>query len=242
MILIHLTKLRRLLPTNIYLFLRQIFSKSILLLPFRLRCIIFSYTSSHVVPYKLVNNTDVILQFGMPLDLLMQGRSRSLLFYHKRPSFMCIVEPDPRSYKFGVDVYNKLNSTKTKIVHGAVHDKLDEICLLINNEHQATNRVIPDGFSTKDDQKIDNYTTLERVTANTILFYVEKMQCIPSVISITTNGNELIVLEQYLSVSKVQDHPRMICLAPPDQSALRLDRYNYKFLCLDDRGMTFIKE
>ena len=68
------------------------------------------------------------------------------------------------------------------------------------------------------------------------------MQCIPSVISITTNGNELIVLEQYLSVSKVQDHPRMICLAPPDQSALRLDRYNYKFLCLDDRGMTFIKE
>lgn len=242
MILIFLTKLRRLLPGNIYRFLRKIFSKFIFLLPFKLRCQIFSYTSSHIAPYKLIRNTDIILQFGMPFDLLTQGRSRSLLFYHKRPSFMCIVEPDPKSYKFGVTVYNKLNSTSTKIVNGAVHDTLDEICLLINNTHQATNRVILDSSSIKNQDNDTNNTCIERIPAYPISFYVNKMACIPSVISITTNGNELVVLEQYLSGIKVDDHPRMICLAPPDQSAKRLDRYNYKFVCLDDRGMTFIKK
>jgi len=234
--IIVLTKIRRILSPNIYKYLRIIFVGIISLIPFNLRLKSFHFFSKNSVFYKNIKKNDIVVQVGAPADLLKQGRSRSLLILLRKPKQLLVIEPDPFSVSVLKEIIKNLDYRKNvKVLSGAISLKKKNSILISNNNHQATNRL----YDNNDSYKECNIKKI-KVKCKKLTDYFKKIRILPTVLSITTNGGEGNLIDQYLNEVKKKDFPRVISLAPPNDKFLKiLKKYNYNFVDYDDRGMTF---
>lgn len=233
-----LTYLRRWLPKNLYRGLRNIFVAILNILPFGLRLRMFSFLARFEIPYRLISVDDCVLQIGMPADLLVQGRSRSLLFWCMRPRSLLVIEPDPGSIDIGRRIFSELNpgkpDVKIELRIGAVSVKSESVFLYVNRFNQATNFI-------KETNQVHEGFEVVKVEAKPIVEYLPD-NLRPSVLSITTNGGEEAVILQYLDRCLKKDYPRIICIAPPQKSIeYSLQSYGYSKVGNDDRGITFMR-
>lgn len=240
--LIAFTKLRRKLSIENYIKLRRVFVAFINLLPFSARLFLFSINLKNTFPYSLISSDDSVLQVGMPADLVMQGRSRSLLFFKVMPRSLIIVEPDPFSVSVGRRVFNSLTrgrgQVSVRIIEGAVNIVEGSMDFFVNRKHQATNR---SQVSNGSNVNLGSGFERIRVQCKPMINYIYDNN-VPSVISVTTNGGELQVIRQYLEAIDNGCYPRLVCIAPPCEEAEDFfSSLGYTYLGLDDRGMSFVK-
>ena len=239
--IVFLTKLRRNLPDSFYRVARKLFVLAQSLIPYRVKLNLYGNAARKIVPYKLIQDEDCVLQIGMPADLLNQARSRSLLFHFAGPQTLVLVEPDPESVATGIQVFADLKNLKTKtvILEGAVSTSEETLSLEIAGERQATNRPTRDGAA-RESRFGDGKLKRVEVESHPISHYVRKAQVSPTVLSVTTNGGELQVVSQYLEETASENWPRLVCIAPPQRGLEgELAKLGYSSVGLDDRGVSF---
>jgi len=97
----------------------------------------------NVLPYRLIQEGDVVVQIGAPWDLLRAGRSRAIYFAKRVGSsgHVIVVEPDEVNVNALQSFLKQQAIENVTIVAQGAWSKKTRLRFLINDAHPASNLV-----------------------------------------------------------------------------------------------------
>lgn len=234
-------QIKRIMPTPVFRALTVIFNKSMRLLPFRLKYALFGRIKTRRAPYSLLNRTDTVVQIGSARDILHTGRSRAVLFSLSVPEGRVVaIEADSESCRELERVVRRYGLGNITPVNLGVWNERGELAFRSSANHPAAN-VLVDVKELEEDvvrQRRYEEATIPVDTLDEIL--AEQGAGVPRLVSITTNGAELQILE---GMSKtIQEGCEYISLASTGPGFHEhMSELGYEYVFRDDRGYCFRK-
>jgi FkbM family methyltransferase len=212
------------------------------LVPFRLKYSIGGLLRNNVAPYRLLKPDDTVVQIGNARDILCSGRNRAIHFARLVPQGRVIaIEADSASYQALHRVVKKYKLDNITVVHSGAWDKKTELVFLSSPDHPAAN-LIEEAQAIPEDLLKKRRYTKQVINVDTVDNILRQLNVkTPTLVSITTNGAELKVLEG-LTETVVQGCP-YISLAETGEGFIeRMNDLGYEYLSRDDRGYCFGKK
>lgn len=239
---------KKYLPREVKRPITILFTKFMKLVPFSVKYKYGMKKRQNKLPYSMIQPGDTVMQIGAPWDLLYTGRSRAIYFslFVGDSGKSLIVEPDEvsagRVRKFCLD--NKIKSAE--IINSGAWSEKTELVFLSKKGHPASN-LMKDAVNDEDVRSYDEV----RVPVNSVDNMVESLGVAgPKLVSITTNGSEIPILEgmasvisssvQHISVAKFGLRNSKEELET-NELAVYLRGQGFECVAVDDRGLFFSK-
>jgi len=219
--------------------LRRIMNAVLWQLPVGLKYGIGSQLRNVRLPYRLIQEGDVVVQIGAPWDLLRAGRSRAIYFAKRVGSsgHLIVVEPDEVNVNALRSFLKQQAMENVTIVAQGAWSKKTRLRFLIKDDHPASN-LIEDVF---DENRIDrdkyrsveiDVDSLDNILSD---LKVEKI----ALLSVTSNGSEEEILD---GVKSYLRNIKFISIIREPQNYSVFSEYGFKVIGEDDRGYTFAHE
>lgn len=192
------------------------------------------------LPYSLIENGDVVVQVGAPRDLVRGGRSRAIYFARLVGSGrVLVIEPDPENAAFLQRFAERHALSLRLIVYpcGAWSEKKD-LVLLTSAKHPAAtvlegvSEVSPEAFQKRAYERIV-------IPVDTIDNLLEELALgVPKLVSITTNGAELKIVEGLKNAIRA-GCPYISLARTGSKYSKHMKDLGYDCIGLDDRGFCY---
>ena len=235
-------RIKSLLPDKAFRALTVIFNSVATMIPYGIKYPIGTSLRKGKLPYSVIRDGDVVVQLGAPRDLLHAGRSRALHFTRLVGSGKTIVlEPDPQNVEHFRAYVRKhgLEASATVFPVGGWH-KQDELVYYTNPDHPASNVIEDVALYTPEEIASQGYQKLT-IPVDSLDNVLESAGIkTPKLVSITTNGSEMPILEGMKRVL-AQGLP-YISVAPPRPELIPfVEKLGYDYTARDDRGYFFTR-
>ncbi|MFK7902510.1 MAG: FkbM family methyltransferase [Nitratireductor sp.] len=236
-------KTKLLLPEALWRVLTKPASFALRMLPEKLKYSNGITRRANRLPYSIINENDYVFQIGAPADLLAVGRSRSAYFLNmvSGTGKVVVMEPDTQNCE-ALQAYADRNNLSDKIlvINAGGWNKEEVLSFFESKEHPASAVLADLSEATPAEMKRRGYNEI-KVPVTTVDKVIAKHKLpIPKLISITTNGAELQIMEGMKNTLK--KGPQYISLAiTGDKYAEQMKAFNFEFVADDDRGFTFKK-
>jgi FkbM family methyltransferase len=190
------------------------------------------------LPYKIIDEGSVVVQIGCPWDTVLVGRSRGmyLSLLAGRSGKVIIFEPERKSINVLQDVVKRMNTGNTTIVDKGAWSSKTRLRFLYDPKHPAANLVEDVYDARRNDLQKYMVTEVEVDTVDNVL--AEMGISAVDLISITTNGSEMQILE---GMKKAIVNTKYIAIIG-DCDISALSESGYALVGEDDRGRTFRNE
>lgn len=192
-------------------------------------------------PYAAIEPGDNVMQIGAPSDLLAVGRSRAAYFLHMvgGGGKLIVMEPDPINCE-ALLAFAKRRKLDDRLVVIPKGGWLEERVLrFFQSRIHPASAVLEDlSPATPAEMESRGYDAIEIPVTTVDKMLAETGLAVPKLISITTNGAELQILEGMAETFKTG--PEYISLAVTgDGYTDTMPSYGYVHHADDDRGFTF---
>jgi FkbM family methyltransferase len=233
-------QLKRILPTPVFRLATRLFNAGMGLVPYALKYPLGTALRRGKFPYSVIHEGDVVVQVGAPRDTLRAGRSRAIHFARLVGSgTVLVVEPDADNVA-ALTRYIDAHGLHDQVILVAVGawNSNGELKFLSSPDHPAANVLV--GVQALDEETISARSYREVVIPVTTLDHLlaEHGLAVPKLVSITTNGAEIQILQGMESYLK--GGCRFLSLAstgPGYQEYVR--GLGFEYVGRDDRGYFF---
>jgi FkbM family methyltransferase len=232
--------LKTVAPEWLFRIMTVLYNGALRSVPYNLKYSLGEAPRRRKLPYSSIEETDLVVQFGAPRDILLAGRSRAIHFARlASKGKVIVVEPDPDNCA-ALKAYIKAHSLQDRIVlveEGAWNES-GELTFLSSATHPAANVLVSAKEITDDLIRSRNYRKI-MVPVNTGDAILERLGLgKPKLISITTNGAEPQIISGLRRT--LQSRVPYISLAFTGSGYEEIMRdCGYKLKATDDRGFTF---
>ncbi len=193
-------------------------------------------------PYCVIKPGDVVVQIGVPSDLLAVGRSRAAYFLHlvSGGGKLVIMEPDKINCDFFAKFASDLGmSEKLVVVPAGGWSENKTLKFFQSREHPASAVLLELAHATESEMRRRGYTEMLVPVRTVDDVLSEHKLPLPKLVSITTNGAEIQILEGMEKLFS-KGAPEYISLAiTGDGYAEKMSTLGYSHHADDDRGFTF---
>lgn len=193
------------------------------------------------LPYAAIQPGDNVMQIGAPSDLLAVGRSRAAYFLHmvSGGGKVIVMEPDTINCDVLSRFAAKLGLADRLVVIPKGGWKEERILRFFQSRKHPASAVLEDlSPATPTEMAERGYDAIEVPVTTVDNALSEAGLGVPKLISITTNGAELQILEGMAETLKTG--PEYIALAVTgDNYVETMPDYGYVLHADDDRGFTF---
>lgn len=195
------------------------------------------------LPYSVIESGDFLMQIGAPADLLAVGRSRSAYFLNlvSNGGKLVVLEPDTDNC-MALEAYAKRNglSEKLIVVNAGGWSEEKTLSFFESKAHPASAVLAELSEASPEEMQRRGYNEI-KVPVTTVDEVLKKHDLpVPKLISITTNGAEIQILDGMKeTLKKGPDYISLAITGEKYQS--EMDALNYDFIADDDRGFTFRK-
>lgn len=194
------------------------------------------------VPYSLIQTDDVVFQVGAPSDLLSVGRSRSGYFAHliSGKGKLVIMEPDSINCD-ALNAFAKRHglSDRILVVNAGAWSEEKELKFYQSREHPASAVLVELCEATPQEMKRRGYHEIS-VPVKTIDGVIAEYGLnVPKLVSLTTNGAEIQILEGMTKTITAGGAPYISLAVTGDGYAEEMSKLGYERIANDDRGFTF---
>lgn len=193
-------------------------------------------------PYSLIEPGDVVFQIGAPADLLAVGRSRSAYFMQlvSGGGKLVVMEPDTENCE-RMQAFADRNGYSDNVIivnkGGWSEDKT--LKFYESKEHPASAVLVELSEATPEEMQRRGYREIPVPVTTVDAVIAEYGLKTPKVVSITTNGAELEILNGMKNML-AKDSQSYISLAiTGDRYRETMDELGFDYICDDDRGFTF---
>lgn len=237
-------KLKYALPEMVFRPLAVIYNTIMKLIPASVKYRMGKARRRSKYPYCLLGDDDLAVQVGAPRDILWAGRSRAIyLAMASDQGRVLICEPDPENIK-AMRIFLKENKLDDRVILAPAGAwKTDgELTFLSSANHPAANLLLDI------DEKIDmlseslrhkrDYQEIKIPVKTLDQLLSEYSLPTPKLISITTNGAELPILEG-MKNTLASGLPYISLASTGDGFQDYMEKIGYKYIARDDRGYTF---
>lgn len=193
-------------------------------------------------PYSVIEPGDVVFQVGAPSDLLAVGRSRAAYFLHlvSDGGKLVVMEPDTINCKELTEFAQRLGmSDKLIVVPAGGWDSDSTLKFFQSREHPASAVLANLSEASPEEIKRRGYQEIEVPVRTIDSVCDEYLLPVPKLVSVTTNGAELTILNGLQNTFK-KGGPEFISLAITDDGYVEaMEELGYTHVADDDRGFTF---
>lgn len=238
-------KVKLLLPEKVWRLATRPAAWVLLAIPEKLKYAVGLSSRRRRKPYSLIESGDVVIQIGVPSDLLRVGRSRAAYFLNlvAGNGKLVIMEPDPENCRQFSD-YAKRNglSDKLIVVNAGGWSSETTLTFFQSRQHPASAVLAGVAEISAEDMERRGYRRID-VPVTTVDAVLAKHKLpLPKLVSITTNGAEIEILRG-MKETFARNAPRYISLAiTGDGYAQEMKSLGYEHLADDDRGFTFVRK
>jgi FkbM family methyltransferase len=236
-------RIKSLLPGRLFRALTVMFNAVAAAIPFGIKYPVGTWLRKGKFPYSVIRDGDIVVQLGAPRDLLHAGRSRALHFTRLvGRGKVVVLEPDPQNVEHFCAYARKhgLEASCTVFPVGGWRGR-DELVYYFNPHHPASNvlehvvRYTPEEIAQAGYEKVTiPVDSLDNVLAGAGIR-------LPRLVSITTNGSEMPVLEGMRRV--LEEGLPYISVAPPRPELIPfVENLGYVYTARDDRGYFFTRQ
>lgn len=233
-------RLKRILPSTLFRRSTLVYNAILNRVPRALKYGIGSWLRRTKLPYSVIQQDSVVVQVGCPRDLLAAGRARTIHFARLAGcGTVVVIEPSVENCR-ALESFMRQSGLSDRIVlvEKGAWSCPGRLEFLDSVEHPASSVLA--GL-----QEIEGFRSQPRecrkvtIEADTIDNILEDLKLpVPSLISVTTNGAELEILEGTLST--LQRGVPYISLARTGRDyPARMRELGYEWIARDDRGYTF---
>lgn len=211
------------------------------LVPFSLKYGVGQMLRRRRPPYSLIGLGSIVVQVGAPRDILQAGRSRAVHFCLRTGPMgrVIIVEPDPENTKVLEQVLQRRGLFQASVHTCAAWSETAVLRLRVNSRHPASN--FTEGCADLDPKDVEPFE-IQEVAADSLdnILAKEGIDRV-DLVSITTNGAEIQILEGFRSALTRQavDYVALARTGERREFESFLSRWGFSFLTHDDRGYTF---
>ena len=196
-------------------------------------------------PYSLIEPGDVVFQIGAPADLLAVGRSRSAYFMQlvSGGGKLVVMEPDTENCE-RMQAFADRNGygDHVLIVNKGGWSEEKTLKFYESKEHPASAVLVELSEATPEEMKRRGYREIPVPVTTVDAVLAEYGLKTPKLVSITTNGAELEILNGMKRMLSDNSAETYISLAiTGDRYRETMDELGFEYVCDDDRGFTFKK-
>lgn len=236
-------KLKYALPEPIFRPLAVIYNTIMKLIPASVKYRMSKTRRRGKYPYRLLGDDDLAVQVGAPRDILWAGRSRAIhLAMATDRGRVLICEPDPENIK-AMRAFLKENRLEDRVILAPVGAwKSDgELTFMSSANHPAANLLLDIGEEIdmpEDLRRKRNYQEI-KIPVKTLDQLLEEYGLpTPRLISITTNGAEIQIVEGMKKTLEA-GLPYISLASTGEGFHEYMDTLGYRYIARDDRGYTF---
>ena len=236
----------RLLPRQFHEALRRSYNFVMSMVPASAKYALGEARRRKRLPYRIVEDGDIVVQAGAPWDLIESGRSRAIYFARLVGRGKVVVaEPDPESCdRLRAFLAREKLEERVHIFEGALWREAGEGTFLSSPLHPAASLLVDSDDMAKIGAKEMEQRKYRQITVplDTLDNVLERFEAgLPKLISVTTNGSELAIIDGMTAY--IQRGVEFISLAEtgiaPGQYLRHMEELGYTCVSRDDRGFTF---
>lgn len=195
----------------------------------------------NVLPYRLLDAGDVVVQVGAPRDTLLSGRSRGMALALMAPrGRVLLVDPSERSLDEYRRVASLLDNRSAETICAALYSApMPSVTFYEDMKHPARNFIESalDVLEYDEAALTDFEATTVPATTLDDLWRTELAGSPVRLVSVTTNGSEEAILEGATEMLKVTDY---LALAVTTSDVTRFaSQQGFELVDRDDRGFTY---
>ncbi len=233
-------QLKRVLPSGLFRLATRSFNAAAALAPFELRYALASWPRSGKAPYRFIEPGDAVIQVGAPRDLLRAGRSRAIHFARLvGHGTVLVVEPDPANVAaLRQALAGRPLAERIQIVPAGAWRKAGQLTFLANPRHPAAN-VLDDVLELPEPELARRGFERLQVPVDTLdVLWRKSGLAVPRLVSITTNGAELAILEGMTELLAA-GCPYISLASTGEGYHDAMHQLGYEYIVRDDRGYLF---
>lgn len=233
-------QLKRVLPAGLFRLVTRLFNTAAGALPFAWKYALGGALRRGKPPYSLLGDDDVVIQVGAPRDLLAAGRSRAIHFARLVPrGRVLVVEPDPDNLAALAEAAQRTGLAERLVIEpcGAWRDA-GELVFLSHPGHPAAN-VLEEVLDLDEAElRRRGFERIRVPVARLDEIWERSGLAPPRLVSITTNGAELAILEGMPRLL-AGDCPYISLASTGPGYHERMAALGYEYIVRDDRGYLF---
>jgi len=192
--------------------------------------------NKYSLPFRLIEDGDIVIQVGAPSNLLRLGRSRAAYFSHFVGMGEVIVfEPEEQSVE-ALHRYCRENTISNMDIHNyGVWSRPDVLRFLVNKKHPSCSLV--ESVYSSDREDIDDFDTTEiRVESIDNILSAKYSGVAIKLLSLTSNGSEIEILEGCRELLPIVQY---LSVVGNRHDFDFLSTFGFEFLSEDNRGYLF---
>lgn len=195
-------------------------------------------------PYSVIEPGDVVFQIGAPADLLAVGRSRSAYFMQlvSGNGKLVVMEPDSGNCE-QMRAFAKRNgySDHVIVVNKGAWSEEKTLRFYESKDHPASAVLVELSQATPQEMERRGYREIPVPVTTVDLVLAEYGLKTPKLVSITTNGAELEILNGMKGMLAADAEIYISLAVTGDRYREKMDELGFEYVCDDDRGFTFRK-
>ncbi len=235
-------QVKRFLPQSVFRACTVVYNSMMRLVPFRWKYAVGAWLRYKRAPYRFLKPSDTVVQVGCARDILHAGRSRAIYFARFVPQGRVIlIEADAASCEAARRIVRQKRLENIDVVECGAWHSPTTLAFLSSPHHPAANLLVDaKELSPELVRKRGYEKRLIRVDSiDNILTRLGTTE--PALVSITTNGAELQILEGMRQT--IARGCTYISLASTGEGFHQhMNRLGYEYIARDDRGYCFCKK
>lgn len=231
---------KRVLPRGLFRPLTVLFNKTLALLPYGPKYALGTRLRRDKTPYNLIESGDVVVQVGAPRDTLLAGRSRAVYFARLvGEGRVVVVEPDPDNVATLRRFVERAGLGSQMSIHACgAWSETTELTFLSSPSHPAANVLEGVQEISEEVRAARHYREVTVPVRALDEILDEENVAVPKLVSITTNGAELEILDGMRRT--IGRGCPYISLASTGEGYLEsMTERGYEYFARDDRGYCF---
>ncbi len=237
-------KIKRIFPESLFRGVTVFYNKVLAFVPYHIKYPMAAFLRKNKAPYNVIEDGDLVVQVGCPTDLLHAGRSRGIHFARLvKIGRAVIIEADPENCEETRKFVKKYGlASNVTIVELGAYNKKTVLQFLSSPNHPAASMI--EGIREVKEEFLRNkrYHKIEIHVdkIDSILKDAGLAGTVPKLVSLTTNGAELQILEG-MERTIAAGLP-YISLAQTGVGYIEaMSKLGYRNIAYDDRGFFFKK-
>jgi FkbM family methyltransferase len=190
-------------------------------------------------PYRFLRGDETVVQVGSARDILGAGRSRAIHFARLLPrGRVVVIEADPRNCAALREFTSRYAVRNLDLVESGAWHEEGVMVFLSSPSHPAAN--VLSGIKAIDDRTLEDRGYQEvHIHADTVDRILSNLgSSVPRVVSITTNGAEMEILEGMKET--VANGCEYVSLASTSPDLVeQMSALGFEYIARDDRGYCF---
>ena len=232
-------RLKRRVPPSLFRIGTKGYNRLMSWVPYEWKYGVGSRLRRSKAPYRFLVGDETVVQVGSARDILAAGRSRAIHFARLVPrGRVIVIEADPRNCAALRDFTSRHGVENVEVVESGAWNEEGVMVFLSSPSHPAAN--VLSGVKAIDDRTLDDRKYEEvHIQADTLDRILSKLGSpVPRVVSITTNGAEMEILEGMKDTIAGGCEYVSLASTSPDLVA-RMSALGFEYIASDDRGYCF---